>query len=207
MLVAKLLIMAVLFGVVLRTGAVDIDSKLQALELESKKVTSRAHDAITRLQIEARFQTERFVAGVKEVTGKVNALRDDVQVKLRRIGQIGLKAGEISAIERRMSGDGSGMESHLARYGLPATVAADVVQLSNQQIPRDLIVNQLQRKYPTIEVHEVNDIIVSAHAHLGRPVPHLNDMRDAERLNDVRAAEKIAANNNKAPKRWFKAAS
>ena len=127
-------------------------------------------------------------------------------LKLRNVVDTGhaSRKGEHDAIENRLNNEGSGMESHLARYGLPGNVAKEVVMIASQQLPRDLIIQQLQRKYLNLEVHEVNDLIVSSHTHVGKPIPKLNDMKDADKLGDISKAKKIQKNIDNSPKEWFK---
>lgn len=100
---------------------------------------------------------------------------------------------------------GTGMEARLARYGNPSGVAKEVVAIASQQLPRDLIVSQLRKKFSNLEVGEVNDIIVSSFVHTGKGIPQLNEMGQQEALNTVKNLKKIKADNDRAPPEWFKA--
>lgn len=100
---------------------------------------------------------------------------------------------------------GTGMEARLARYGNPGGVAKEVVSIASQQVPRDIIVSQLRKKFTNLEVGEVNDIIVSSFVHTGKSIPQLNEMGQQEGLTTIKTLKKIKADNDRAPPEWFKA--
>jgi len=155
-------------------------------------------------------RTKEDALWLKSLERRVAYINDDVAGRMKTLFPASQQnraeaAGMLTNSRVTSMRGGTGMEARLARYGNPGYVSKEVVSTASQQLPRDIIVAQLMRKFSNLEKGEVNDIIVSAFVHTGKAIPQLNEMGQQEALNEARSFKKIKADNDRAPPEWFKA--